>query len=67
MLALAPEVWGDEENKAPINSCFFIAIQQCGPLTRIKVSKFWNDAATFVQQRSKASVERIGSDLRLIK
>ena len=53
MPASAPEVWGDEENKGLIEFVLF----HCDPAV-------WNDAATFVEQRSKASVKRTGSDLR---
>ena len=56
----APEVWSDEENKALIEFVLF----HCDPAvwpSHKKASKFWSDAANFVQQRSKASAKRTGS------
>ena len=58
--ALCMQVWGDEENKALIEFVLF----HCDPAvwpSHKKASKFWSDAANFVQQRSKAPVKRTGS------
>lgn len=60
VLTSAPEVWGVEENKALIEFVLF----HCDPAvwpSHKKASRFWSDAANFVQQRSKAPVKRTGS------
>ena len=60
MPASAPEVWVDAENKALIEFVLFRCDPQVWPSHK-KASKFWSDAANFVQQRSKVSVKRTGS------
>ena len=58
--ASAPEVRVDAENKALIEYILFHCDPQVWPSHK-KASKFWSDAANFVQPRSKASVKRTGS------
>ena len=53
------QTWSKEEDKALVEFVLFHSDPAVWP-SHSKKSKFWKDAATFVQQRSKASVQRNG-------
>ena len=58
------QTWSREEDKALVEFVLFHSDPAVWP-SHSKNSKFWTDAATFVQQRSKAFVQRNGSSLIL--
>ena len=59
------QTWSREEDRALVEFVLFHSDPAVWP-SHSKKSKFWTEAATFVQQRSKASVQRNGSSLILI-
>ena len=54
------QTWSREEDSALVEFVLFHSDPAVWP-SHSKSSKFWTDAATFVQQRSKASVQQNGS------